>query len=297
MQDAEAFASTFPATISGINALVEWLNEDLGDIDSQVLAAETAATNAGVSEDNAAASELAAEQAAAEAVAASLGGSVSPLRYTIDTDSTSASDPGAGVLRFNNATQSSATAIYLDNSTEDAVDLSAYLAALPQSMFLTLVKTTDRAVWRKYSVTAIVDSTGYRTLTVSNLAGAGAFSDEDVAIVTFAANPSISTAPVVTISDADTNLDNSNNGRYARYTNSGAKTVTVRPEEEHALTADGEWSIRNAGDTGDLTIIEDTDVLINAPAGGTLVLEPGMSAMLKRVATDTFDLIGQTVAA
>lgn len=85
-------------------------------------------------------------------------------------------------------------------------------------------------------------------------------------------------------------------GKYLRATNAGTKTFTVRDNTDEAQPAHGEWHIRNAG-AGDLTLVEDTAVTINVPFGGTLVLSQGMSATLKRVAVDEYDLLGQTVAA
>lgn len=85
-------------------------------------------------------------------------------------------------------------------------------------------------------------------------------------------------------------------GKYLRATNAGTKTFTVRDNADEDQPSSGEWHIRNAG-AGDLTLVEDTAVTINVPAGGTLVLSQGMTATLKRVAVDEYDLIGQTVAA
>lgn len=182
---ADALLGALPGFVTQTNAVAAYV-EGVGDgLDADVLAAETAATNAGVSETNAEAAAGEAEAARDEAVAAAQGGNISPLRYTVDTGETSAGDPGSGLLQFNNATQASATEIYLDDITEDSVDVSDYYDALGQSGFVTLVKATDRAVWRIYQITGISDSTGYRTLTVVSKGGAGSFSDEDVALVVF----------------------------------------------------------------------------------------------------------------
>lgn len=85
-------------------------------------------------------------------------------------------------------------------------------------------------------------------------------------------------------------------GKYHRFTSASAKSLNVRAEADHALPPDGEWEVRNAG-TLDLTIAPAVGVTVNAPAGGTLVMAPGMSAVLKRVAADEFDLIGHTKGA
>jgi len=104
-------------------------------------------------------------------------------------------------------------------------------------------------------------------------------------------------ATIVAISDASDDLEASWDGDYIRMTNTGAKTLNVRADATHALPTAGQWHIRNAGATGDITITPAGGVTITAPAGGTLVLEPGMTVTLFRTGTDAFDLIGQTVPA
>ncbi|UIS25219.1 tail fiber protein [Erythrobacter phage vB_EliS-L02] len=101
----------------------------------------------------------------------------------------------------------------------------------------------------------------------------------------------------VTEATAAANLLNTNRGKYQRWTATGAKTLTVQPNATEAITQDAEFFIRNAAASGDLTIVAGTGVTINAPFGGSLVMSPGMSATLKRVAENEFDLVGQTVAA
>lgn len=103
-------------------------------------------------------------------------------------------------------------------------------------------------------------------------------------------------SPVTTVSAADSDLLNTQNGNYIRFTNAGAKTYTVRPDSTEALDDDGEWHVRNVG-VADLTIVEGSGVTVNPPNGGTLVVPQGGTVTLKRVATDEFDLLGQTVAA
>lgn len=101
--------------------------------------------------------------------------------------------------------------------------------------------------------------------------------------------------PVQDEPNATTNLAAAHAGVYRRCTFNGAKTYTVRNNATHAVWAESSFPIANRSPGGDLTLVEDTSVTINPPAGGTLVLAPGMSATLQWVATDIYDLIGQTV--
>lgn len=111
------------------------------------------------------------------------------VRYTIDTGSTADSDPGAGLLKFNNATQSSATFLYIDDQTSDGVSLATYFASFGQSGYALLVQANDPAKWRIYKITAVTDGTGYRKIAVTHQAGAGSFADDAAVIVLFIAPP------------------------------------------------------------------------------------------------------------
>lgn len=99
---------------------------------------------------------------------------------------------------------------------------------------------------------------------------------------------------VIQTEAADYTVDPGDVGNYIRLTDATAKTVSVDLEATTALPDDGEWHFRNAG-AGDATFDPDVGVTINVPAGGTLVIEEGMTVTLKRVAADEFDLLGQTV--
>lgn len=98
-----------------------------------------------------------------------------------------------------------------------------------------------------------------------------------------------------TISGTTHNIDNAEAGQYLRFTSGSAKTVTFRDDATHALDDNVEFHIRNVG--ADLTLTAGTtDVVLNEPFGGTLVLSDGMTVTVKRVAADEFDVIGQTVS-
>lgn len=98
----------------------------------------------------------------------------------------------------------------------------------------------------------------------------------------------------ITTTTAD--LLTSNAGKYHRFTNTSAKTLTVRPNATHAIAQDAEFHLRNVG-AADLTIVAGSGVTVNPPNGGTLVVPEGGTVTIKRVAEDVFDLLGQTVAA
>jgi len=109
---------------------------------------------------------------------------------------------------------------------------------------------------------------------------------------------SASAAPSETVTESTTarNLGLTDAGKYIRHTNAGASTVTVQPQASVAWVADTEIHIRRVG-AGNLTITPGSGVTLNAPSGGTMVLTAAMSVTLKRIESDEWDVIGQTVPA
>lgn len=98
-------------------------------------------------------------------------------------------------------------------------------------------------------------------------------------------------------SGSNHNISGDEVGTYIRMVGAGAKTVTFRPDATEPLPQNGEWHIRNAAGSGDVTLVEGDGVTLNLPAGGSLVMEPGMTVTVKRIAADEFDVIGSTVPA
>jgi hypothetical protein len=112
------------------------------------------------------------------------GGGVTPaLQFVAETGSTADSDPGAGLLKWNNATQSSATFVYLNDASDDGVTLTGIWPQLKSGGLLFLQHATDQDTWQIWQITSIVDATGYAKLGVTYLAG-GAFADGDPMLVT-----------------------------------------------------------------------------------------------------------------
>lgn len=110
-------------------------------------------------------------------------------------------------------------------------------------------------------------------------------------------NASAKKTTVLAVSTSSHNLDTANESLYHRFTFNGAKTVTIRTNATHALEVGGAWPIANRSPIGDLTVTPaDGTVTVNAPAGGSLVLGPGMTAVIQKVGTNEYDLIGHTVS-
>lgn len=103
-------------------------------------------------------------------------GPIPAVGFNFSTTTTD-SDPGAGNVRFNNATPASVTAIYFDNVDRDGNTVTAWLdsfddstSASRGSFVFTPAATPSAKII--FAVTgSVVDGTGYRKVTVSHVAG------------------------------------------------------------------------------------------------------------------------------
>lgn len=98
--------------------------------------------------------------------------------FTFSTTTTDA-DPGAGTLRFNNATYSSVTTLYIDLLDSGGTDLTAWIDSLDDATGATkgnikIFSKSDPTKWATFLLTAWTTATGYRKLTVTYVASAGA---------------------------------------------------------------------------------------------------------------------------
>ena len=159
------------------------------------------------------------------------GGDTSQFTYSTTTTD---SDPGSGIIRFNNATLASATIAYVDDLDALGTDVSAWL----QSFDDVTGNTTNRgririhkagtlAVWAVYKVNAAVtNASGYTKIPIVYIDGAGSFTDEDSIYLSFTASGEDGAIPGyyykfdTGTSDADPGAGelSFNNGTYASAT-------------------------------------------------------------------------------
>jgi len=150
--------------------------------------AQAAGTAAAASAAAAAASETAAQGYAANAGNAQA--SNAGLSFTYDSTTTDA-DPGAGKVRFNNASLASATLAYIDNSDNEGLDVSAYLdtwddASATDKGQLIVRDVADPTIHYIFAITGtVVDGTGYRKVTINYVSGSGALTDADDVVLIF----------------------------------------------------------------------------------------------------------------
>jgi hypothetical protein len=163
VQVAEAAASAAAALVSENNA-------------------ETAETNAETAETAAEAAQVAAETA--RDIAKAAGG----FTYTYSS-TTTAADPGSGILRFNNASLASATELYISETTGLAQAIAAEIATWDDSTStiktkLRLFQQADPSIFAIFNVTgSLTDNGGWDTLTVAYVSGSGVIANTDVLTV------------------------------------------------------------------------------------------------------------------
>lgn len=109
--------------------------------------------------------------------------------YTFDT-STSAADPGQGILRFDNAAFGSATKMYIDDLDDAGNDLSPLFTELDINAsgvkgLLRIIDAADVTKFATFNYTEIVDSTGYHTFDVTHIAGETSFANNLDIRITF----------------------------------------------------------------------------------------------------------------
>lgn len=108
------------------------------------------------------------------------------LTFTSDTDSTADSDPGNGLFKWNHATQASATVLYFDNQTVDAISLTTLWGNLGAVGYIHLQQYDDATKWQLWRWSAApVDGTGYRKFTVALQASGGSIADAKTVQVLF----------------------------------------------------------------------------------------------------------------
>lgn len=95
------------------------------------------------------------------------------LSFTSDTSSQADSDPGNGVFKWNNATQASATVLFMDNQTLDAVATTTFYGNLVAGGFIYLQQADDSTKWQLWKVSTVTSASGYYKFTVVLQASSG----------------------------------------------------------------------------------------------------------------------------
>lgn len=118
----------------------------------------------------------------------------SAMKFTFAT-STVMADPTTGLLRFNNATPASVTAIAIDDLSAQSgnPDLSAYIPTWDDATgtnkgTLIITKGSAPATFAIYTITGLTDNAGWTQLAVTYVTGSGTFSAADDLYLSFVRN-------------------------------------------------------------------------------------------------------------
>ena len=236
---------------------------------SSASSASTAQTNAETAETNAETAESNAE-ASAGALA---------WKYTFDS-STSMADPGAGDVRFDNATVASVTNLAIDATSADtgSPDISDLIASIDDGTntshegFVTIRKSGTPATFAVFSVTGtVVDNTGWLQIPVTHVASNGTISDTNTLYIsltrsgnigatgsTGATGPTGPTGPAGAGSDTPPDnvfriQDNVDTTKQIAFEASGISTSTTRtvtmPDKDLTLIDEG-TEVKSTGEGG-----------------------------------------------
>ena len=122
---------------------------------------------------------------AAIALVGSGGTEIRGLTFTSDTGSVADADNTAGFLWWDNATQASATTLFFDNLTADAVATTTFFAALGTTGFIYLQQSDDSTKWQIWKWSAVTAGSGYYKFAVALQASGGSIADNKTVYTEF----------------------------------------------------------------------------------------------------------------
>lgn len=185
----QAAAVAADAAAAAVSAAAALVSENNAAADAAQTALDVIQTSADVAAT--AADVLSTSGDAADALAsATLAEKFAGYKYTYST-TTTASDPGSGTLRLNNATLSSATAMYISETTANSQGIAADIATWDDGTStlrgrIRMVKQSDPTVFALFDVSgASTDNGSWQTLVLTYVAGNGSFSNSDAVSIGF----------------------------------------------------------------------------------------------------------------
>ena len=152
------------------------------------------------------------------------GGSGIANTYTFDT-TTTASDPGADGMRFNNATPASVTEIYI-NKDSNGVDISSLIDFLSPNDTLYIQETATAANYILAKITSITDNTGWYTIVVT-IDDSGVLPTNTGTVGVSFGRGSLSLDNSVTDATTAKTLALSDVGKSIRMTSASANVITI----------------------------------------------------------------------
>ncbi|MGZ8171800.1 MULTISPECIES: glycine-rich domain-containing protein [Methylobacter] len=219
-------------------------------------------------------------------------GTAIAIPYTFSTTTTDA-DPGAGVLRLNNATQNLSTVIRTDLTDSAATDWTSVLNTLANSTSVVkgqirLIKVDDGTRWLVFNVTALASPAGYKNITVTPVGASTAspFANGDGILLQFTATGDLGAA-IITRSPRTSNTALGATDLYGFIdVTGGTFTQTFNAA---ATLGNGWWCrIRNNG-TGEITLDPYLSELIDGVT--SYIMYPGETRFIVCDGTAFFSIV------
>jgi hypothetical protein len=193
-------------------------------------------------------------------------------QFTYSTTTTD-SDPGAGVVRFNNSTIGSATIAYIDDLDAAGTDVSAWVQSFDDVAGnatnrgrIRVSKSNTLDTWHVFKVSgAVTDASGYSKVALTYIDGAGTLANNDKVFISFVASGEDGTIPGyyykfdTGTSDADPGAGEIrfNNGTYA-----SATAIYIDDADAHGVTTSTDvltWDDSDSTIRGHLHIVDIND--------------------------------------
>ena len=223
-------------------------------------------------------------------------GAAAGIHLTYSTTTTD-SDPGSGVIRFNNSTLASATAAYVDDADADGADIEALVLSWDDSTntalrgTITMRKRTNPSVYAIWNITgASTDARGYSKLALTYVTGTGSFSDTDPIALHFTRTGNKG-ADGSDASDVFKTISVS--GQDDVVADAATDTLTLAGAGTVAITTNASSdTITFTGTAGSFTAAGDSGSSQAIASGNTLTIAGGTGLSSVASATDTITING-----
>lgn len=179
--------------------------------------------------------------AAAAGMNAAAAGTAYAIPYTFDATTTTDADPGAGKIRFDNATQSSTTTLRLDLLGSNGVDYTTLIDTFDASTSVIkgavrIEKAADPTKFIAFNVTGRAAPTGYRNIAVSyvGISSANPFVNGDALILKFQRTGD--KGDPATLTQVMHLRDEKTSGTAGGTSTAGFQTRTINTTKKNAIT-------------------------------------------------------------
>lgn len=209
---------------------------------------------------------------------------------------TTDSDPGSGIFRFNNATIASVTAGYFDNNEAGGSSITAWLDSFDDSTsankgVLIVRGVTNPLAFAIFAVSGtVVDGTGYRKLTLGFLASGGTFTNTDLFAINFFRTGDLASTAPQNAQPNDYTFVLGDAGKHIFHDHATPHTYTIPANGSVAYPLGTIITVANNNGAGDITLAITTDTLRRgdgtAGTGSRTITADSVVSILKTKTTE-----------